>query len=69
MENDPQPATHQIETRWGSCTPEGKIIVNLKLIQAPKLYIDYVVMQELCHLKEYHHSRRFDELLDRVMPD
>jgi hypothetical protein len=30
----------QMETRWGSCTPEGKILLNLKLIQVPKGYID-----------------------------
>ena len=65
----PELTIRQMETRWGSCTPEGKIILNLKLIQVPKVYIDYVVMHELCHLKEHHHGRRFYELLDRVMPD
>jgi predicted metal-dependent hydrolase len=65
----PEMTIRQMETRWGSCTPEGKIILNLKLIQVPKVYIDYVVMHELCHLKEHHHGRRFYELLDRVMPD
>jgi predicted metal-dependent hydrolase len=65
----PELAIRQMETRWGSCTPEGKIILNLKLIQVPKIYIDYVVVHELCHLKEHHHGRRFYDLLDRVMPD
>ncbi len=65
----PEMIIRQMETRWGSCTPEGKIILNLKLIQVPKVYIDYVVMHELCHLKEHHHGRRFYDLLDRVMPD
>jgi predicted metal-dependent hydrolase len=58
-----------MQARWGSCTPEGKIILNLKLIQVPKLYLDYVITHELCHLKEHNHSQRFYELLDRVMPD
>ena len=65
----PEWTIRQMETRWGSCTPEGKILLNLKLIQVPKVYIDYVVMHELCHLKEPNHGPRFYELLNRVMPD
>jgi predicted metal-dependent hydrolase len=58
-----------MQARWGSCTSAGKIILNLKLIQVPKLYLDYVITHELCHLKEHNHSQRFYELLDRVMPN
>lgn len=66
-----QPAfeIRHMKSRWGSCTPAGKIILNLKLIQVPKVYIDYVIMHELCHLKEPNHSSRFYDLLNRVMPD
>jgi predicted metal-dependent hydrolase len=59
----------QMAKRWGSCTPEGKILLNLKLIQVPKSLIDYVVMHELCHLKEHHHGAAFYALLGRAMPD
>ena len=59
----------QMEKRWGSCTAEGKILLNLRLIQAPKLLIDYVVMHELCHLQEHHHGPTFYALLDIAMPD
>jgi predicted metal-dependent hydrolase len=65
----PELEIRQMAARWGSCTSEGKILLNLRLIQAPKEHIDYVVMHELCHLKEHNHSRRFYELLNRVMPD
>jgi len=65
----PDMTIRRMETRWGSCTPKGRIILNLKLIQVPKSYIDYVVMHELCHLKEHNHSPRFYALLNRVMPD
>ncbi len=65
----PELTIRQMQSRWGSCTPQGKIILNLKLIQVSKVYIDYVIMHELCHLKEPNHSRRFYDLLNRVMPD
>ncbi len=57
-----------MEKRWGSCTTAGKVLLNLKLIQAPKSLIDYVVMHELCHLKEHNHGPSFYTLLDRAMP-
>ncbi len=58
-----------MKTRWGSCTPPDKITLNLRLIQAPLDAIDYVILHELCHLKEPSHSPRFYALLDRVLPD
>ena len=58
-----------MKSRWGSSSPSGKITLNIKLIQVPKAYIDYVIFHELCHLKEPNHSQRYYELLDRVLPD
>ena len=55
--------------RWGSCTQRGTILLNLELIKAPVACIDYVVMHELCHLKEPNHGPRFFRLLSRFMPD
>jgi len=55
--------------RWGSCTSQGPIILNPKLIAAPKDCIDYVITHELCHLKERNHSQAFYRLLGSAMKD
>jgi predicted metal-dependent hydrolase len=62
-------AIRAMSTRWGSCSPKGRITLNIKLIKVPKSYIDYVVFHELCHLEEPNHTPRFYELLNRVLPD
>lgn len=56
-------------TRWGSCTPKGKIILNPELIKAPKGCIEYVIIHELCHLVNPNHSKKFFDLQTREMPD
>jgi predicted metal-dependent hydrolase len=55
--------------RWGSCTSLGNIILNPELISAPKDCIDYVIIHELCHLKQRNHSPAFYKLLTKAMPD
>lgn len=65
----PKLAVRVMKSRWGSTSPSGKITLNVKLIQVPKTYIDYVIFHELCHLKEPNHSPQYYELLDRVLPD
>jgi predicted metal-dependent hydrolase len=56
-------------SRWGSCTPKGKIILNPELIKAPKACIEYVIIHELCHLVYRDHTKKFLELQNREMPD
>jgi predicted metal-dependent hydrolase len=58
-----------LQARWGSCTGSRSITLNLRLMQVPKQYIDYVIVHELCHLVEHNHSKRFYLLLDRMLPD
>lgn len=56
-------------TRWGSCTPKGKIILNPELIKAPKACIEYVIVHELCHLIHRDHTQKFMALQSKMMPD
>jgi predicted metal-dependent hydrolase len=58
-----------MKKRWGSCHPNGTILLNLKLIQAPKFCIDYVITHELAHFQEPNHGAGYYALLDRLMPD
>ncbi len=56
-------------TRWGSCTPKGKIILNPELIKAPKGCIEYVIIHELCHLVHHDHTQKFLDLQTKEMKD
>ena len=55
--------------RWGSCTKNGRVNFNWKIIMAPMSIVDYVVVHELCHLREPSHSSAFWILLRSVVPD
>ncbi len=59
----------EMSSRWGSCTPKGKIILNPELIKAPKACIEYVIVHELCHLIHKHHTEKFFNLQAKEMPD
>ncbi len=56
-------------TRWGSCTVEGNIRLNWRLIHFALPLIDYVVAHELAHLLEMNHSPRFWATVESVYPD
>ena len=59
----------EMPTRWGSCTPKGKIILNPELVKAPKGCIEYVIIHELCHLIHHYHTQKFIDLQTKEMPD
>jgi predicted metal-dependent hydrolase len=56
-------------TRWGSCSGEDKLAFSFRLIMAPAVVIDYVIVHELMHIKEKNHSSKFWELIENAMPE
>jgi predicted metal-dependent hydrolase len=57
------------KTRWGSCSKKGNINFNYKILFLPPYMADYVVVHELCHLKEFNHSQNFWDLVAQVVPE
>lgn len=59
----------KMKTRWGSCNVDRRrISLNLDLVRWPMDCLDYVIVHELVHIYETHHTRRFWELVASFMP-
>ncbi len=56
------------QSRWGSCSKNGRIALNFRLVQMPSEVRDYILIHELMHLKQQNHSRRFWRLVERACP-
>ena len=56
-------------TRWGSCSTSGTLSFNWRLVLAPFEVLDYVVVHEVCHLREANHSKRFWRLVESRRPN
>lgn len=55
--------------RWGSCTKDGVVHLNWRVIMAPMSVVDYVVVHELIHVEVDQHSRAFWKKLRVILPD
>lgn len=57
------------KTIWGSCTRGGNLQFHYKLFLLPPELADYVVVHELCHLREHNHGPRFWALVAQILPN
>ena len=57
------------KTRWGSCSAKKNLNFNYKIIKLPQKMADYIIVHELCHLKELNHSQNFWNLVAYTIPD
>ena len=61
--------TRSYKARWGCCSNKKEITYNWQIIMAPEHIIDYVIVHELCHIKEHNHSPAFWSHVENLMPD
>ncbi len=61
-------AIKNTKTRWGSCSHDNNINLNLHLMRLPNHLIDYVILHELTHTKVKNHSRDFWNFLESICP-
>ncbi len=55
--------------KWAFCTKGRRLVFNWQLAALPDELVDYVVLHELIHLREFSHSKRFKYMLAAVCPD
>jgi predicted metal-dependent hydrolase len=62
-------ALSSARTQWGSCTADGRIRLNWRLIHFSLPLIDYVIAHELSHLREMNHSPQFWATVQSIFPE
>lgn len=55
--------------QWGSCSEKRNLNFNLRIALLPRRLADYIIVHEMCHLREFNHSKRFWNLIARTLPD
>jgi hypothetical protein len=56
-------------SRWGSCSVNRNLNYNFRIVLLPENLANYIIIHELCHLKEMNHSKRFWKLVEKMVPD
>ncbi len=57
------------DKRFGSCSSKGNLNFVWRLVMAPISVVDYIIVHELCHLKQMNHSKKFWDLVSSILPD
>ncbi|MCC6444897.1 MAG: M48 family metallopeptidase [Armatimonadetes bacterium] len=57
------------KTRWGSCSKQKNINLNIKLLFLPEPMVRYILVHELCHTAHLNHSQQYWKLVGRHIPD
>jgi predicted metal-dependent hydrolase len=57
-----------MKSRWGSCSRKGTITLSTELVKLSDIYIEYVIIHELCHLKHHNHGKEYYQLLSELFP-
>jgi predicted metal-dependent hydrolase len=58
-----------LKRRWGSCSSKGRITISSELVKLDDIYLEYVILHELCHLRHHNHGKEFYKLLTEVFPE
>lgn len=59
----------KMKTRWGTCNIAAqRIWLNLELAKKPAACLEYILVHEMVHLLERHHNERYQQFMDRLMP-
>jgi len=59
---------HQ-KSKWGSCSIDGSLNFNIKMLLTPDYVIEYLIIHELAHTREFHHGDKFWQLVEECCPN
>lgn len=57
------------KSRWGSCSKQGHLNFNYRVVYLSAELVKYIVAHELCHLKEMNHGKHFWKLVEQTIPN
>ncbi len=56
------------KSRWGSCSKQGNLNFNYKIVFLSPEVRDYVIVHEICHIREFNHGKGFWNLVAETVP-